>query len=145
MRTGHRWYFVARDVAKGQWRTFRADRVTQAESTGRPVEITDPPDPAQLVARGLSSGVYPHTMTIRVPLPLDRALQVVPPAIGTHRGDGPDATIIEIGGSTADSLARYLLGLGVPVRVLAPDDVREALLRRTRELVEDNGGRAPKD
>jgi predicted DNA-binding transcriptional regulator YafY len=143
VRTGHRWYFVAWDVTKGEWRTFRADRVTQVQPTGQVVEITDPPDPALLVARGLTQGVYAHTMTIRVQLPMDRALQLVPPAIGTHRPDGPDATIIEIGGSTADSLARYLLGLGVPLQVLSPDDVRQALLRRTRELFEGNGGGQP--
>ncbi|MFC4590076.1 helix-turn-helix transcriptional regulator [Sphaerisporangium corydalis] len=143
VRTGHRWYFVARDVTKGEWRTFRADRVTQVQPTGQVVDIADPPDPALLVARGLTKGVYPHTMTIRVPLPMDRALQLVPPTIGTHRPDGPDATIVEIGGSTADSLARYLLGLGVPLQVLSPDDVRQALLRRTRELYEGNGGGQP--
>jgi predicted DNA-binding transcriptional regulator YafY len=74
VHTGHRWYFVARDVAKGEWRTFRADRVTQIQPTGQPVEIVDPPDPALFVAQG--------------------------------------------GGTTADSLARYLLGLGVQVSVL---------------------------
>jgi predicted DNA-binding transcriptional regulator YafY len=62
----------------------------------------------------------------------------VPPAIGRHRADGPDATVVDIGGTTADSLARYLLGLGVPVEVLSPDDVREALRRRARELLEAN-------
>ena len=140
VHTGHRWYFVARDVAKGEWRTFRADRVAQIQSTGQVVEIVDPPDPALLVSQGLSKGVYAHYMTIRLPLPMDRALQLVPPAIGTHQPEGPDATIIEIGGPDADSLARYLLGLSVPLQVLSPDDVRQALLRRTRALFEGNGG-----
>ncbi len=31
VHTGLRWYFVARDVARGQWRTFRADRVVRAD------------------------------------------------------------------------------------------------------------------
>jgi predicted DNA-binding transcriptional regulator YafY len=70
--------------------------------------------------------------------PLDEALHLVAPTIGRHHADGPGATIIEIGGTTADSLARYLLGLSVPVQVLQPQDVREALLRRIRELSELN-------
>jgi hypothetical protein len=74
---------------------------------------------------------------------MDRALQLVPLTIGTHRSDGFEATIAEIGGPDADSLAQYLLGLGVPLQVLSPDDVRQALLRRTRELFESNGGRPP--
>jgi predicted DNA-binding transcriptional regulator YafY len=143
VHTGHRWYFVARDVAKGEWRTFRADRVAQVTSTGQAAEIVDPPDPALLVSQGLTKGVYAHYMTIRLPLPMDQALQLVPPTIGTHRPDGPAATIAEIGGPDADSLAQYLLGLGVPLQVLSPDDVRQALLRRTRELFEGNGGSQP--
>jgi predicted DNA-binding transcriptional regulator YafY len=138
VRTGHRWYFVARDVAKEQWRTFRADRVAQVTSTGEPVDIADPPDPALLVAQGLTQGVYAHYTTIRLPLPLDQALRVVPATIGRHHPDGPEATIVEIGAPDADSLPQYLLGLGVPLQVLSPDDVRQALLRRTRDLLEHN-------
>lgn len=69
-----------------------------------------------------------------------RALRLVPPTVDAHHPDGPDATIVEIGGPGADGLAKYLLSLGSPLRVLSPDDVRQALLRRTRELFEDNGG-----
>ncbi len=143
VRTGRRWYFVARDVARGEWRTFRADRVAEARSTGRAVELSDPPDPALLVSRGIAAGSYPVTVTVRLPLPLDRALRLVPPTVGSHRPDGPDATVVDIGGPNADGLAKYLLSLATPLRVLAPDEVRQALLRRTRELYEDNGGAHP--
>lgn len=51
VHTGRRWYFVARDVARGEWRTFRADRVERVQPTGRAVEFTEPlPDPALLVS-----------------------------------------------------------------------------------------------
>ncbi len=45
---------------------------------------------------------------------------------------------MEVGGSSAEMLAAYLLGLGTPLRVLAPDSVREALLRLTREVLAAN-------
>ncbi|MEU3858901.1 YafY family protein [Streptomyces sp. NPDC028722] len=138
VHTGRRWYFVARDVARG-WRTFRADRVERLTLTGRPVEITDPPDPAQLVSHNTANGPYPLSATVRLPLPLDRALRLVPATVGTHRPDGPDATLVDIGGPDADGLARYLLALATPLRVLAPDEVREALVRRTRELLDAQG------
>ncbi|BCJ47488.1 DeoR family transcriptional regulator [Actinoplanes ianthinogenes] len=138
VRTGRRWYFVARDVARDQWRTFRADRVVRVEPTGHIVDIVDPPDPALLVSQGITGVVYPVYVTIRLPHPLDQALRLVPPTIGTHRPDGPDATIVEIGGNDADRLATYLLGLGTTLRVLSPDRVREAILRRTRDLFEQN-------
>lgn len=134
VHTGRRWYFVARDVDRG-WRTFRADRVERLQSTGRPVEITDPPDPARLVSRNTANGPYPMSASVRLPLPLADALRVVPATVGTHRADGPDATVVDIGGPDADGLARYLLGLATPLRVLGPDAVREAFVRRARELL----------
>ncbi|MEU0988407.1 YafY family protein [Streptomyces sp. NPDC005953] len=145
VHTGRRWYFVARDVARDQWRTFRADRVVGVQSTGRAVEFVDPPDPALLVSRGIASVVYPLYVTVRLPHPMDRALQVVPPTIGTHRADGPDATIVDIGGNDTEQLVVYLLGLGTPLRVLSPDHVREALVRRTRDLLADNTADRPPD
>ncbi|MYW16202.1 WYL domain-containing protein [Streptomyces sp. SID2955] len=134
VHTGRRWYFVARDVARG-WRTFRADRVERLVPTGHPVEITDPPDPALLVSRNTANGPYPLSATVRLPLPMDEALRVVPATVGTHRPDGPSATLVDIGGPHPDGLARYLLALATPLRVLTPDSVRAALARRTRELL----------
>ncbi|MFE0387578.1 helix-turn-helix transcriptional regulator [Streptomyces bungoensis] len=139
VHTGRRWYFVARDVARDQWRTFRADRVVRLQPAGRPVELTDPPDPARLVSRSTANGPYPLSATIRLPLPMERALRLIPATVGTHRPDGPEATIVDVGGPDADGLAGYLLGLATPLRVLGPEAVRQALVRRVRELLEDNG------
>ncbi|MFI1280967.1 helix-turn-helix transcriptional regulator [Streptomyces sp. NPDC020858] len=144
VHTGRRWYFVARDVAQDQWRTFRADRVVQVTPTGHTVELVDPPDPALFVSRSIAGVVYPFYVTVRLAHPMDQALRLVPPTIGTHHPDGPDATIVEIGGNDADQLVTYLLSLGTTLRVLSPDRVREALLRRTRDLFEDNGGGQPR-
>ncbi|MEU1518378.1 YafY family protein [Streptomyces sp. NPDC005811] len=138
VHTGRRWYFVARDVKRDEWRTFRADRVAHLRPTGQAAEIVDPPDPVLLVSRSIATGTYPLYTTVRLPLPMDQALRLVPPTVGTHRPDGPDATIVDIGGPDADGLARYLLSLATPLRVLSPDEVREALLHRTRDLCAAN-------
>lgn len=138
VHTGRRWYFVARDVTLDEWRTFRADRVLEIRPTGQPARLTDPPDPAHLVSRAIATAAYPLYVTARLPLPLDQALRLVPPTVGTHRPDGPDATLVEIGGPTADGLASYLLSLATPLRVLSPPSVRQALLHRTRALTDDN-------
>ncbi|MFI0978162.1 helix-turn-helix transcriptional regulator [Streptomyces sp. NPDC021093] len=142
VHTERRWYFVARDVARDQWRTFRADRVDRLQPTGLPVELVDPPDPAQLVSRSVATGPYPLSATVRLPLSMEQALRLIPSTVGSHRSEGPDVTIVDVGGPDADGLARYLLGLATPLRVLAPEAVRQALLRRTRELFESNGRNA---
>ncbi len=138
VHTGLRWYLVARDVAKQEWRTFRADRVTAVHPTTEPADLTDPPEAAQLVSQGISSVSYPLYTTIRLPLPLDRALEAVPPTIGTHSPDGPEATVVRIGGNSAERLAAYLLSLGTELTVLSPKDVREALSRRAQALLAAN-------
>ncbi|MYS71314.1 transcriptional regulator, partial [Streptomyces sp. SID5926] len=83
-------------------------------------------------------GPYAVLATVRLPVPMEQALRSVPATVGLHRADGPDATVVEIGGSSAEGLARYLFSLATPLRVLAPDSVREELLRRTRELTAAN-------
>ncbi|GAA2437568.1 helix-turn-helix transcriptional regulator [Streptomyces lavendulocolor] len=138
VHTGLRWYLVARDVAKQEWRTFRADRVVSVRPTTEPADVTDPPDAAALVSRGIASVVYPVRTTVRLPLPLDRALRTVPSTIGTHRPDGPEATVVEIGGNSADQLATYLLGLATPLTVLSPDEVRQTLVRHAQALLTAN-------
>ncbi|MEV4739210.1 YafY family protein [Streptomyces sp. NPDC049555] len=138
VHTGRRWYFVARDVARDRWRTFRADRVGGVEPTGRPVVLVDPPDPALLVSRSVATGPYPVCATVRLPVPMDEALRLVPATVGSHRPDGPDATVVEIGGPDVEGLAGYLVGLGMPLRVVGPEVVRRAVVRRARELVEEN-------
>ncbi|MGA5553187.1 helix-turn-helix transcriptional regulator [Streptomyces lavendulocolor] len=138
VHTGLRWYLVARDVAKQEWRTFRADRVVSVRPTTEPADVTDPPDAAALVSQGIASVVYPVRTTVRLPLPLDRALRTIPPTIGTHRPDGPEATVVEIGGSSADQLATYLLGLAAPLTVLSPDEVRQAVVRHAHALLAAN-------
>lgn len=136
--TGRRWYLVAHDLTRQDWRTFRTDRIIDAAAIGQPVDLPDSPDPARLVSRGLAVNPYAMHVTIRLPMPAEEALSVVPATTGFHRPDGPDATIIDIGGPNADDLAGYLLGLGTPLKILAPEEVREAFLARIRRLLDEN-------
>jgi hypothetical protein len=63
---------------------------------------------------------------------------LVPSTVGVHHPDGHDAAIIDIGGPGADGLARYLLSLGRPLRILRQEEVRQTFLARTRQLLKDD-------
>ncbi|MGN9787898.1 helix-turn-helix transcriptional regulator [Nonomuraea sp. ZG12] len=141
--TGAHWYFVARDVDRDEWRTFRADRVTDAQPTGVTVDLVDPPDAARLVSDTIVRTGYPFYARVRLPVPLREALRLVAPIVATHEADGDDATIITIGGSDPDQLAAYLLGLRTQVQVLSPGSVRQALLSRLDALYRSNTSAAP--
>ncbi|HET6478428.1 MAG TPA: YafY family protein [Actinoplanes sp.] len=137
VRSPHRWYLVAVDTARGQWRTFRADRVTAAEPTGAPADLAgrpDLPDAAELISRMLLSD-YPLYATVRVEMPLEQASRLVPPSRGAHRPDGPGATLITLGGTDPEELAAELIGLATPIEVVEPAEVRDAMYRRTHEIL----------
>jgi predicted DNA-binding transcriptional regulator YafY len=127
VRSGPRWYLVARDVDRADWRTFRVDRVTAATPAGGRADLSDPPDPVALVARGMALGPYPLQARLRLPLGAAAALDVIPRTVGVHTADGPDATIVELGGGDVAGMTRYLAGLGVALEVLAPPELREAV------------------
>lgn len=136
--TGRRWYLLAYDLTRQDWRTFRTDRIIDATATGQATALPDPPDPAQMVSTGVALRPYPVRVTIRLAVPADEARRLVPPTVGVHHPDGDDATIIDIGGPDADGLARYLLSLGRPLQILHPEEVRQAFLTRTQQLLKDN-------
>ncbi|MET7648532.1 WYL domain-containing protein [Streptomyces sp. NPDC005426] len=136
--TGAHWYFVARDVERSAWRTFRADRVVEVVSTGEVIEVPDAPDAAKLVSDTITRTGYPFFARVRLPLSYDDARRLVAPIVATHEPDGPNATVIIIGGSDPDQLAGYLLSLRTPLEVLSPDFVRDALLARLDALYRGN-------
>src|SRR4051812_47685512 len=66
---GRRWYLVAFDTGRDDWRTFRVDRVDRPATTGVRFTARDLPggqDPATYVSRNLSSA--PHRYEARITL-----------------------------------------------------------------------------
>jgi predicted DNA-binding transcriptional regulator YafY len=53
--TARHWYLVARDVDRGDWRSFRLDRIDEPLRTGQRSRPADPPDAARFVAEGIAS------------------------------------------------------------------------------------------
>ncbi len=138
VRMGPRWYLVARDVDRDAWRTLRVDRIGDVRTTRHPVEIVDPPDPVALVQRGNAVAPYEIQATVRLPVALAHAQSLMPRTTALHRADGPDATIVEAGGGSLPGMAAWLAGLGVPVEVLDPPELADALRAHARSLLEAN-------
>jgi predicted DNA-binding transcriptional regulator YafY len=77
---GRRWYLVAFDLDRDDWRLFRVDRIANAQPTGaryRPRELPAG-DAAAFVAGKLYSSVPTYEAVVLVDLPADR----VPPHLG---------------------------------------------------------------
>src|SRR5580700_7422938 len=66
-----RWYLVAFDVGRGDWRTFRVDRITPRTPGGgrftpRPLPAADPAALADWVARRVATGAWRYRARVTV-------------------------------------------------------------------------------
>lgn len=121
-----RWYLVAFDRGRDEWRSFRADRVAEVQPQGVQAAARDLPEAAALVAHAITTAPYAWHATVRLHAPVEHAAAWVAPTVGTVTGDGA-TTLLRIGADDLDWLAHYLVGLGVPFEVEEPAELREAL------------------
>lgn len=129
-----RWYLVARDVRKEEWRTFRIDRVTDVLPTGVRTGLVDPPDAAALVADALTFGPYRTRATVRLRLPYAEARRRVPAAFTQLEDDG-ETSLLSIGADDLGWLARFIVGIGCAFEVLEPQELVEEIRSLGEQLV----------
>jgi predicted DNA-binding transcriptional regulator YafY len=137
VRSGWRWYLVARDIDRRAWRTFRLDRLSRPESVGTRFEVVDPPDPVTMVTEGVTLRSYPFRAKIRVPLPVDEATRIVPRTFAVFDDQG-GATVIELGSPSLERMVSYLAGLTPPCQVLDPPELRRALREHAKRVASAN-------
>ncbi|HEY9412746.1 MAG TPA: WYL domain-containing protein [Jiangellaceae bacterium] len=122
--TGRRWYLLAWDTARADWRTFRADRIAVRTPNGPRFTPRRPPDDAAThVVRGVGSTAWKHPARVRLHAPLERLADLLPPAAGLLHDDG----VLETGGDSLLDLAAFLGSLDVPFTVLDPPELRDLL------------------
>jgi len=131
--TGRRWYLVAFDVDRDDWRTFRADRIAAVVATGHRFRFDDPPDAADLVQR--ASGVAPYRYVAHVVLraPPDVVSAKVPPTVGIVDAH-PDGSLLTVGADDLGFLAGHLVALDLPFEALDPPELRAFLRRAATRL-----------
>jgi predicted DNA-binding transcriptional regulator YafY len=137
VRVGPRWYLVARDVDRKDWRTFRVDRLSGFERVGTPFAFEDPPDPVALVRKGLRVRVYPYEARLVIKASADEVAELIPGAIGIVESDG-SSTVVQVGSTSMARMVHYLAALARPCSVLDPPELRTALRLHSEQVVEAN-------
>ncbi len=136
--TGRRWYLVAFDVDRADWRTLRVDRVSEVTATGHRFTVVDPPDAAALVSR--SSGVAPYRHVAEVVVHADvAAVSAKVPATVAVIAPHPDGALLTVGSDDLASLAGHLVSLELPFEVLSPPELRDLLWRAGQRLIATHG------
>jgi len=124
--TDRRWYLVAYDLDRRDWRTFRVDRVEAVpEITGHTFVPRPLADPAEMVANALSAAPYRYQAVIKVDAPAEEVQQRVHPTVGLVQPAGKRSTLLRMGADDFEWFASRLVGLGLPFEVLEPDSLRE--------------------
>jgi predicted DNA-binding transcriptional regulator YafY len=136
--TSRSWYLVAYDMNRGDWRTFRVDRMSELELTGARFVHREAPDAARMVAEGVALHAYTLQARIRLHVPIAEAQTIVSRTVAILEPDtDPNATIARIGGD-ADWIARYIASLECRVEVLEPEEVRAELRALAGRLAADH-------
>lgn len=125
---GRRWYLVAYDPGRGDWRSFRLDRLSRPEPTG--ARFAARPLPAEDAAAFVRAGLDPHATAVAVEVLVQAPADVVRQRIGhwaTVADDGPARCRVRM---DADDLRWPALALGMvgaEFTVLSPPALTDLL------------------
>lgn len=138
---GGRWYLVGWDLDRADWRTYRVDRMTPRTPTGPRFAPRDLPghDVAAFVAEKFGQAVpWPCVGEVELHMPADDVRRWAGRgALVEDLGDG--RTRLVQGAWSWDGLAAMSALFGVPLRVVGPPDLRDAVVRLTGRLTDALG------
>jgi predicted DNA-binding transcriptional regulator YafY len=129
---GHRWYLVAWDDERADWRTFRLDRLQRPAAMGTRFATREVPggDPARFVARNLRGAQYRHVARVTLHAPAEQIRARFPLMWDTLEPLSEHACEYRGSDDSLDWLAIRIAGLGVEFEVHEPPE----LAARCREL-----------
>jgi predicted DNA-binding transcriptional regulator YafY len=124
-----RWYLVAFDLDRADWRTFRVDRVRPRPPHGPRFVPREPPaeDLAAYVSEGVSTRAYATHALVRLLVPLEEAAERISPTAGVLEPEGPACCLLRTGAGGLDVMVVHLMLLGFEFEVLEPDGLTEAI------------------
>src|SRR5580700_6896702 len=144
--TARHWYLVARDLDKGEWRSFRLDRLERPLRTGhraRPAgtpDAPDAPDAARFVAEGIASGAYRYQAKVLVAAPADVVAARIPGLGAVVEAVSESACLVISGSNYLDMIALHFAALDLPFTPLEPPELRARCAALSRRLGEAAGG-----
>jgi predicted DNA-binding transcriptional regulator YafY len=126
VHTTRRWYLVAWDTDRDDWRTFRLDRIQgPLGPPGARFTPRQPPadDVAAYVSQSISSAPYRYQARILIHAPLAAVAQRSSPAAGRLEAAGEDTCLLNTGSNSLDELALYVAVKGFDFQVLDPPEL----------------------
>jgi predicted DNA-binding transcriptional regulator YafY len=147
--TGRRWYLVAWDLDRDDWRTFRVDRVRPRVPTGPVFAPRQPPDPdvAAWASWVVSNASHRWQARFTLHAPAHVVAERVPATTGVVEAVDEHSCSVRVGSNSLDALAVHVAVIGVAFEVHEPPELIDRVrvlagrLARAAEL----GARDPAD
>ncbi len=137
---GGRWYLVAWDLDRDDWRVFRADRITPRAPTGPRFTPRDLPgkDVAAFVTGRFRGSDHSAEWPCRGEVVLHRPAAAVAPHVpaGTVEELGPDRCRLTLGSWSWPALAAAFGAFDAGIEVVGPPALREAFARLARRFAD---------
>ena len=125
VNAGQRWYLVAWDLDRDDWRTFRVDRMRPGMSPGprfTPRDLSDAEVEA-LVSRGVPPEARRHQARVLVHAPAAVLAERFGPWLGTLTAVDDETCLLDTGADSLASLAAWLGFLGADFEVADPPEL----------------------
>ncbi|MFC4944128.1 helix-turn-helix transcriptional regulator [Pseudonocardia sp. GCM10023141] len=127
-----RWYLLAYDLDRADWRSFRVDRITAAAPRSWRFRPRAAPDAATYVQEGVASRVYARQARFLVHAPAATVRAQIPASAAVVRPRADERCEVLAGADNLDGVLLHMAMLGHAFDVLAPPD----LAQRCRVLAE---------
>ena len=116
---GRRWYLIAWDIDRSDWRSFRVDRMDKARATGgsfvpRPV----PADVATRLERGIAYEPFACRITLRLQGSVEELQAVLPVWCGVLEPETVTHSLLHVGAESPEHLLAQMLMIGQDVELV---------------------------
>src|SRR3954451_16758739 len=128
VHTGWRWYLVAYDLGRDDWRTFRVDRIVGRPATGARGKRREVPggDAAAFVKKSIRAGEGDVVRgRVRLRAPADVIGARVPARYATVAPDGPDACIVTTTSRWNREFLVWMAMMDAELEVLGPPELAD--------------------
>ena len=141
VHTGRKWYLVAWDLDRGDWSTFRADRIKPRIPTGPRFMPRDLPedDLSRYVSRRVDAALFHWRARVTVHKPAAELVQWMPAAVTVEAVDDRSC-LVHAGAKTPHVLAALIVSIDADFEVDAAPEVLSALRTIADRIISRPGG-----
>ncbi len=121
--TGRRWYLMAWDVEREDWRTFRLDRMREVSASTWRFTLREHPDPREFVHNAISRAPYSNHAQVRIHAALDVVAQRIDTRWVKLTPIDAGTTLLEASADSLEQLAYYCVLTGLECEFVQPPEL----------------------